>query len=70
MIGPVCSTPNSAAEPAPLEDRDDGAEGGERPTSRKPRAAFSGTRTERKTSISSRKARPTTSAQVRAAARR
>ncbi len=60
MIGPVCSTPKrSASQPhwktattAPSAPSTD---------SRKPSAALSGTRIERKTTISSRKARPTTS---------
>ena len=61
MIGPVCCTPNS--EPSqPHWKTATTAPRAATTESRKPRAAFSGTRTERKTTIRSRNASPTTSA--------
>ncbi len=61
MIGPVCSTPKS--EPSqPHWKTATTAPRAATTESRKPRAALSGTSSERKTTISSRKASPTTSA--------
>ncbi len=61
MMGPGWSTPNTSAS-QPHWKTATTAPSAAATESRKPRAALSGTRTERNTSIRSRKASPTTSA--------
>ena len=62
MIGAVWLDADQAGAEALLEDRDDRAEGGADRQQEAARSAVSGTRIERKAIVSSRNARPTTTA--------